>query len=97
MVERFAPYARHVAIAGLVALVLSLAGLLVVGQARLWIELVGSAGLVLLAASVLLRPEEIRAALTGRRARYGGNALLMSVAFFAIVGLLNYLGARHHE
>jgi len=97
MVERFAPYARHVAIAGLVALVLSLAGLLVVGQARLWIELVGSAGLVLLAASVLLRPEEIRAALTGRQARYGGNALLMSVAFFAIVGLLNYLGARHHE
>ncbi|HUV94984.1 MAG TPA: GldG family protein, partial [Anaerolineae bacterium] len=96
MLERFAPYARYVAIAGLVALVLSLAGLLVVGQPNTWIEVTGSVGLVLLAASVLLRPAEIKAALTGRRARYGGNAVLMSVAFFAIVGLLNYLGARHH-
>jgi len=91
------PYARHAAIAGSICLVVALGGLLVAGQASAWIEVAGGVGLVLLAVSVLLRPGEIRAALTGRQARHGGNAVLMSLAFLAIIGLLNYLGTRHHR
>jgi len=97
MIERVTPYAKYAAMIGLVCLVICLASLLVVGQPKTWIEVTGSVGLVLLAVSVLLRPEETKAVLTGRQARHGGNAVLMSVAFFAIVGLLNYLGARHHQ
>lgn len=97
MRERMARHAQVMAWAGLAAIVIALGGWLVVGKLELWTEIVGAVGTLLLALTVLLRPNEIKAALTGRQARYGGNALLMSAAFFAIVGLVNYLGARHHK
>ena len=43
-----------------------------------------------------MRPGGLAGLARKRQARYGGNALLMSVAFIAILGLGNYLGARHH-
>ena len=38
----------------------------------------------------------VREAVTSRTARYGSNALVLSVAFIAIVGVLNFMGARYH-
>ena len=38
----------------------------------------------------------VREAVTSRTARYGSNALVMSIAFIAIVGGLNFMGQRYH-
>ena len=38
----------------------------------------------------------VREAVTSRTARYGSNALVMSIAFIAIIGVLNFMGQRYH-
>lgn len=38
----------------------------------------------------------VREAVTSRTARYGSNALILSVAFILIIGALNFLGQRYH-
>jgi ABC-type uncharacterized transport system involved in gliding motility auxiliary subunit len=38
----------------------------------------------------------VREVVTSRTARYGSNALVMSVAFIAIIGVLNFMGQRYH-
>jgi len=96
MRERLALYAKYGLWLGLACVLVALGAWLVVGSLALWIEIVGAVGIALLAAMALLRPNDLRAALTGRQARYGGNAALMSVAFVLIIILVNYLGARHH-
>ncbi len=53
-------------------------------------------GLVFVALYVYLRPEKVRALVTSRGARYGSNALLLTVAFVGIIGVLNFMGARYH-
>lgn len=53
-------------------------------------------GAALGALFVLVHPAQVRAALTRRETRYGSNALLMSVAFIAILIGLNYLAGRYH-
>ena len=52
-----------------------------------------SFGVVALAIAVyfLLEPDKIRRALTGRQARYGSNALIMTVAFLGILVVINVL------
>jgi ABC-type uncharacterized transport system involved in gliding motility auxiliary subunit len=52
-----------------------------------------SLGLVLvgLALFAILDPERVRVALTGRQARYGSNALVMSLAFLGVLSVVNYL------
>lgn len=97
MPQRLRSYAPYVALAGVAAVIIALGGWLVVGRLVTWIEIVGAAGLVLLAASAIARPDAVGAAATGRRARYGGNAAVMSLAFVSILGMLNYLAVRHPE
>jgi ABC-type uncharacterized transport system involved in gliding motility auxiliary subunit len=48
-------------------------------------------GALALLAAVLLDPGLARRALTGRQARYGGNALVISLAFLGILVIVNYL------
>jgi ABC-type uncharacterized transport system involved in gliding motility auxiliary subunit len=55
-----------------------------------------AAGVLYAVLLVLLRPEQARAALTGRTARYGSNAVAMSIAFVGILIGLNYLAGRYH-
>ncbi len=38
----------------------------------------------------------VRQAVTSRTARYGSNALALSIAFIAIVGVINFMGQRYH-
>jgi hypothetical protein len=47
--------------------------------------------LIGLALYVILDPQRVRKGLTGRQARYGSNAILLSVAFIGIVVVINYL------
>jgi ABC-type uncharacterized transport system involved in gliding motility auxiliary subunit len=44
-----------------------------------------------IAAGILLDPERVRAALTGRQARYGSNAVLVTLALVGILGVGDYL------
>jgi ABC-type uncharacterized transport system involved in gliding motility auxiliary subunit len=44
-----------------------------------------------IAAGILLDPARVRRLLSGRQARYGSNALLVSVAVVGIVGVINFL------
>lgn len=51
-------------------------------------------GLLLIAVSGLMNPNAVRGALGLRTVRQGGNALLITIAFLAILGVLNYLGTQ---
>lgn len=64
---------------------------LLVPQFDTWVQVMLAVGVVSLAAGVLLDPERVRRALSGRQARYGSNALLISLAFTGIVVVVNVL------
>ena len=86
--RRFAPLGLY--LAGLA--VLAAAGLFLVQ--REWnLPLQISLGLIVigLAVFVLLDPQRTRQILTGRQARYGSNALVLSIAFIGILVVINYL------
>ncbi|HEX7975882.1 MAG TPA: DUF4350 domain-containing protein [Anaerolineales bacterium] len=86
--RRFAPLGLYLALIAAVAAI----GLYFVQRA--WnLPLQISLGLIVvgLALFAFLDPERTRVALTGRQARYGSNALVMSVAFIGILVVINYL------
>jgi len=86
--RRFAPIGLW--IAGIAALV-SLGLYIVQRQFKLPLQI--SLGMIILglAAFVLLDPEKVRVALTGRQARHGSNALVLTLAFIGILVVINYL------
>ncbi|MDE3089860.1 MAG: GldG family protein, partial [Chloroflexota bacterium] len=52
-------------------------------------------GVLFIALAIYARPSEVRAAVTSRGARYGSNALVLTLAFIGIIGVLNFLGSRY--
>ena len=62
-----------------------------------WVQGFLIGGLIAAGIYALLRPQDIRRALSGRAARYGSNALILSIAVIGIVVLLNYLSNRHYK
>ena len=82
------------------AAVTLLAGLvvgLIRGRFDLSTQILLGVGILSIALYALLQPEQVRRFFTGRSARYGSSALVMSIAFLGILGLLNYLSARYHR
>lgn len=67
-------------------------GLFVVFQ-KFELPLQISLGVMILGAAIytILSPEKVRELFTGRSARYGSNALIMSLAFIGILVVLNYI------
>jgi ABC-type uncharacterized transport system involved in gliding motility auxiliary subunit len=57
----------------------------------LYVQLGAALTVLALLAAILLDPGLVRRALTGRQARYGGNALVISLAFLGILAVVNYL------
>lgn len=53
-------------------------------------------GVVLIGIYMLDRPADVWRAISGRQARYGGNAALMIIAFAGILIFVNYLSNRYH-
>lgn len=90
-------YASHVALVGVASLIIGLALLLIGDELAIQNEIPLALGVILLAISVLLNPGQARQMLTGRQARYGGNAVLLSITFLAILGMVNFLSSRHHK
>jgi ABC-type uncharacterized transport system involved in gliding motility auxiliary subunit len=86
--RRYAPIGLYLA---LLAAVVS-AGLYIVQ--REWnLALQISLGLIVvgLAVFTILDPDQVRMALTGRQARYGSNALVLTIAFIGILVVVNVL------
>jgi ABC-type uncharacterized transport system involved in gliding motility auxiliary subunit len=87
-----------------VAFLLALAGL---GVAFVWyvlyrqmdevVRIALASAVLLTAAGVLLDPERMRQIFSGRQARYGSNALLLSVACIGIVGVLYYFAQANPQ
>ncbi len=96
MVQRLKAYAPYAAYLGLAALGGAAISFLITKELDLVTEILLGVGLFLVAVYVLLRPAEVRRALTGRQARYGSNTLVMSLAFLGILILVNFLAGRHH-
>jgi ABC-type uncharacterized transport system involved in gliding motility auxiliary subunit len=86
--RRFAPIGLWLALAAAVA-----AGVLYILQREWNLYLQISLALIVvgLALFAILDPERVRVGLTGRQARYGSNALVMSLAFLGILVVINYL------
>jgi gliding motility-associatede transport system auxiliary component len=86
--RRFAPIGLYLA---LIAALFSI-GLYVV-QRQMTLALQISLGLIVigLALYAILDPDRVRQLLTGRQARYGSNALILTLAFIGIIVVLNYL------
>ncbi len=93
-VKRFAPL---IAILGLVTLIVG--GLIYVLNRTfdLPVQIILSLGVVLLAVAAILRPDAIQSAISGRRAKYGSNAVVMTLAFVGILAVLNFLGQENHK
>ncbi len=89
------PYAWLSALVGLVLVLGSGTAYLLKRDWALVAQLGVGLGVILLLAAILLQPNTVRAALTGRPARYGSNAVLLSLAFLGILALLNYLSYKH--
>ena len=86
--RRFAPLGLYLALLA----ALAAAGLYIVQRAwNLPVQI--SLGLVVLGLALfaLLDPDKVRQAFSGRQARYGSNALILTVAFIGVLVVVNYL------
>lgn len=92
--RRLAPIGLYLA---LIAAVVS-AGLYIVQREwNLYLQI--SLGCILLGLAIytIFDPNRVRVALTGRQARYGSNALVMSLAFIGILVVVNYLVYKNSQ
>lgn len=87
--------ATALATLGVVSIVAALAVYLVLGQLDRFVVVLLAVGLGLLVYAAIERPERTIESLTSRNVRYGSNTLVMSVAFVAILGLINVLANRY--
>ncbi|MBI3942831.1 MAG: GldG family protein [Chloroflexi bacterium] len=97
MVAQFRTYSNWVALIGVVLVVAALGLWAVLRQMSTLSEVLLIVGVVMVAASAFSQPQGIRRVLTGRAVRYGSNALILSLAFIAIIGLLTFLSERHYR
>jgi ABC-type uncharacterized transport system involved in gliding motility auxiliary subunit len=88
-----AEWRKHAPIGLYIALVAALASLglyIVRREFDLYLQIGLLVFILGLASFVLFDPDRVRRALTGRQARYGSNALLLTVAFLGILVVVNY-------
>jgi ABC-type uncharacterized transport system involved in gliding motility auxiliary subunit len=88
--------ARRISISvSLVALVVAFALYIVQKQFNLAVQIGLGIFIIGLAVYVALDPSSIRAAFSGRQAKYGSNALLLVIAFAGILVVINYLAYKN--
>ena len=86
--ERIAPFVLGAAI---IALVVAFGGYVVYRQPVPVVSGALGAGIFLLGFYAFLVPHKVQEAFTGRRARYGANALVLTLAFVGILVAINYI------
>src|SRR5262245_33249051 len=82
-------------ILGILSFVAAAGTYLVLGRLDRVVIVLAAIGVGLLVYAALERPERTAEALTSRNVRYGSNTLVMSLAFLAILGLINVLANRY--
>src|SRR5438045_646564 len=82
-------------ILGVICLLVAIAIFAVLGRLDRSVVVLAALGLGLPVYAVLERPERTVQTLTSRNVRYGSNSVVMSLAFLAIVGLVNVLANRY--
>ena len=82
------------AVAGVITAVAGTVLVLFIEEIRNFSIIVLITGLTLLFIALVLSPRAVAMFMAGRRGRYGTNVAIMTVAFFAIVVLLNFLFFR---
>jgi ABC-type uncharacterized transport system involved in gliding motility auxiliary subunit len=92
--NRFAPLGLYLS---LLALLVSLGLYVVQREWNLYIQISLGLFIIGLAVFAILDPDRVRVALTGRQARYGSNALVMSIASIGIVLVVNYLAYKNPQ
>ncbi len=85
--HKLAPIGLYVAAA---AALVSLGYFIVKREFDLYLQISLGVLVLGLAGFVLLDPNRVRTALTGRQARYGSNALVLTIAFVGILVVVNY-------
>jgi hypothetical protein len=99
MNDRLKAIAPYVSIFGLFVLLSSLVAPNLASQrgvaAPEWLDqALAISGAVLLLAWPIFRPEDLRGLFGSRRARFGGNALILTIAFISILAVVNFFGTR---
>lgn len=92
--KRYAPIGLYVALA---AALVSFGLYVVQREFNLYLQISLSLIVVGLAAFVLLDPDRVRKALTGRQARYGSNVLVLTLAFIGILVVVNVFVAENSK
>lgn len=90
-------YAPWVAIVGLLGLIVAAILGIIQREFTTPVQVSLAVGILGLALAGLLNPEAVQGWLGTRQARYGGNVLVMTVAMFGIVGVLNYLAFKNPQ
>ena len=83
------------AIVGVIAFIAGGILFLTIDEIRDFSIIVLVIGLVLLLLALVLSPRAVAMFLVGRQSRYGSNVLVMTVAFFVIIILINFLVFRN--
>ncbi len=95
MPKTLGTYAPIVFWVGLAALALGVIVLVGGGRGPVPTEYMLIGGVVLMVLSALMRPAAVRQAFGVRGVRYGSNALVLTLGFLAILGLLDYLSTQN--
>lgn len=91
-IRRFAPIGLYFAV---IAAIVSIGLYVVQREWNLYLQISLGCILIGLALFTILDPDKVRIALTGRQARYGSNALVLSLAFIGILVVINYLAYKN--
>ena len=86
--RRLAPIGLIIA---LVAALVSIGLYIVFREINLYLQISLSLIIFGLALYVILDPQKAKQVLTGRQARYGSNVLVLSLAFFGILAVINFV------
>ncbi len=89
-------YSSLIAYGGLILLSVSLMAYIVAQRVEIWAQVALVVGAALLVLYLVVEAGRIHTSLTGRTARYGSNALLLSLAFVGIMVMVNVLSARYY-
>jgi ABC-type uncharacterized transport system involved in gliding motility auxiliary subunit len=97
MIARIRRLAPLTLTAGVILILCGLLWTLVHGRLERVGEVTLAAGLIAVVAYVAAEPARVWRVLSGRRAREGSNAAVVTLALIGILFLVNVLAARHHK
>jgi ABC-type uncharacterized transport system involved in gliding motility auxiliary subunit len=97
MSSKFQKYAPIGLIVAALAILVALGAYILQRQFTLVVQISLVVAVLGLAANILMDVEGTRRAFTGRQAKYGSNALLLSLAFLGVVIVANYLVFQNNQ